>query len=86
MPRLPPQLGCPQILPSLPLLLSSLRRFPEPGFLDGIKGKTQSIAKMTNVRHSVLTLWSCFGHALSSTAAEPLLGLCKQCPGIAWPA
>ena len=25
-------------------------KFPDPGFLDGIKGKTQAIAKMTNVR------------------------------------
>lgn len=24
-------------------------KFPEPGFLDGIKGKTQAIAKVTNV-------------------------------------
>ena len=33
------------------LAAATLRfKFPEPGFLDGIRGKTQAIAKMTNLR------------------------------------
>jgi hypothetical protein len=32
------------------LAAATLRfKFPEPGFLDGIRGKTQAIAKMTQV-------------------------------------